>query len=201
MLNDLKSQLGSSVHTVRRFLQRPLKVDKGNLTLGQTPADQRAQAREEKRLRERPLKLALFQLMEQHPTSRQLMRHLDLVERTLRRGGLDALETLPIRVVAKALSQMEKLVWDWSPTGLAELRSRMAVMVKNRPMPTPAQAVAEAEAEAATTAAAELDVEAHHRADVSEVDHATFEEMERSWAGQLPEGVAAAIAAAKQTPA
>lgn len=201
MLNDLKSQLGSSVHTVRRFLQRPLKVDKGSLTLGQTPANQRARARDEKRLHERALKLALFQLMEQHPKSRQLMRYLDVVERTLRRGGLDALETLPIRVVAKALAQMEKLVWDWSPAGLAELRSRMAVMVKNRPLSTPARAAAQAGAEAAGTAATELEVDGHHLADVSEVDHATFEEMERSWAGQMPEGAAAAIAAARQTPA
>ena len=49
----------------------------------------------------------LYQLLEQHPASRQLVRHLDLVERTLRRGGLEALEALPIRVITKALAQLE----------------------------------------------------------------------------------------------
>jgi hypothetical protein len=32
MLDDLKSQLGSSIQTVRRFLQRPVSVARGNLT-------------------------------------------------------------------------------------------------------------------------------------------------------------------------
>ncbi|MES1161788.1 MAG: hypothetical protein ABUL50_01840, partial [Rhizobacter sp.] len=101
-----------------------------------------------------------------------------------------AVEALPVRVLAKSLMQLEKLVWDWSAPGLAELRSRLAVMVKNRQP--------EAEQEAASTAALELDLHTQHSAaDVTEVDHAAFEEMERSWAGQMPEGVAQAVAAAK----
>jgi hypothetical protein len=190
MLNDLKSQLGSSMQTMRRFLQRPISVQHGNLTLG-TPANSlRAQARDEHRQRVRRMRRDLYELMQQHPTSRQLMRHLDLVERTLRQEGYTAVEALPVRVISKALTQLEKLVWDWSAPGLAELRSRLAVMVKNRKP--------EAEQEAASTAALELDMATHHSAaDVTEVDHAAFEEMERSWAGQMPEGLSKAMADAK----
>jgi hypothetical protein len=184
MLQDLKSQFGQSIHTVKRFLERPISVKRGTLTLGVTQSSLRAQAREEKRQRDRQMKRDLYTLMQQHPTSRQLMRHLDLVERTLRKNGLAAVETMPVRVIAKALAQMENLVWDWSPVGLAELRSRMAVMVKTRP--------AEPEREAHSTASIELELAGH--ADVSEVDHATFEAMERSWIGEVPADTAAAKA-------
>jgi hypothetical protein len=176
MLDDLKNQLGSSMKNVRRFLERPITLVEGNVTLGVSQSSLRAQAREEKRRHERLMKRDLYQLLEQHPSSRQLLRYLDLVERTLRRGGFDALEDLPVRVIAKALHEMERLVWDWSSAGLAELRSRLAVMVKTRPL--------DAQREAANTAALELD-EAR-RADVSEVDHAMYEEMERSWTGVMP---------------
>ena len=190
MLNDLQSKFGSSMKTVRRFLQRPLSVQQGNLTLGVAASNLRAQARDDHRQRVRRMRRDLYELMQQHPSSRQLMRHLDLVERTLRHEGYTAVEALPVRVIAKALTQLERLVWDWSAPGLAELRSRLAVMVKNRQP--------EAEQDAANTAALELDMATHHgTADVTEVDHADFEEMERSWAGQMPEGVAKAIAEAK----
>ena len=184
MLNDIKSQFGSSLHTVRRFLQRPINVDKGNLSLGLSPSAERAQAREARRLRDRPMKRDLYLLLAQHPSSRQLMRHLDVVERTLRRGGLEALEALPIRVITKALTQLEMLVRDWSPTGLAELRSRMAVMVKTRPPETARE----------TELRESRGFETVFDADVSEVEHSEFEEMERSWFGQLPEAVATAAA-------
>jgi hypothetical protein len=182
MLNDIKSQLGSSLHTMRRFLERPISVDKGRVSLGKRPSTQRALAKEAQRRRDRQMRHDLYQLLEQHPSSRQLVRHLDLVERTLRRGGLEALEALPIRVITKALTQLEMLVRDWSPTGLAELRSRMAVMVKTRPPETAR------EAELRESRAFETGFDA----DVSEVEHSVFEEMERSWFGQLPEAVATA---------
>jgi hypothetical protein len=195
MLDNLKSRLGHSVDTMRRFLQRPISVQQGNVTLGVSAGSVREQAREEERQRVRRMRRDLYTLMQQHPDSRQLMRHLDLVERTLRRDGCAAVEALPVRVLGKALTQLERLVWDWSPAGLAELRSRLAVTVKKRRD----EAEREAEREAATTAAAELDMATsiHFAADVSEVDHADYEEMERSWAGQMPAGAQAAIARAK----
>jgi hypothetical protein len=182
MLNDIKSQLGSSLHTVRRFLERPINVGKGSVRLGLEPSAQRAQAREERRLRDRPMKRELYLLLQQHPSSRQLVRHLDVVERTLRRGGMEAVEALPIHVITKALTQLDLLVRDWSPVGLAALRSRLAVMVKTRPPETAREAALRESRSFDTT----------YDADVSEVEHSEFEEMERSWFGQMPDAVASA---------
>lgn len=191
MIKDLKAQLGSSMQAMRRFLQRPISVAQGTLTFGVPPVSLRKQSREEERQRVRRMRRDLYELMEQHPGSRKLMRHLDMVERCLRREGYAAVEALPVRVITKALAQLENLVRDWTKTGLAELRSRLAVMVKNRQP--------EAEQDAASTAAIELDMATQHSsADISEVDHATFEEMERSWIGEMPVGAAEAQAAAKR---
>lgn len=191
MIKDLKAQLGSSMQAMRRFLQRPISVAQGTLTLGVPPVSLRKQSREEERQRVRRMRRDLYELMEQHPGSRKLMRHLDMVERCLRREGYAAVEALPVRVITKALAQLENLVRDWTKTGLAELRSRLAVMVKNRQP--------EAEQDAASTAAIELDMATQHSsADISEVDHATFEEMERSWIGEMPVGATEAQAAAKR---
>lgn len=191
MIKDLKAQLGSSMQAMRRFLQRPISVAQGTLTLGVPLVSLRKQSREEERQRVRRMRRDLYELMEQHSGSRQLMRHLDMVERSLRREGYAAVEALPVRVITKALAQLENLVRDWTKTGLAELRSRLAVMVKNRQL--------EAEQDAASTAAIELDMATQHSsADISEVDHATFEEMERSWIGEMPVGAAEAQAAAKR---
>ena len=186
MLNDLRSQLGNSMLTMRRFLQRPARGERGGAASGRPAGSRAAQSPDDPHERVRRMRRDLYELMQRHPDSRTLMRHLDLVERSLRREGYAAVEALPVRVIAKALTQLERLVWDWTPAGLAELRSRLAVMVKNR----------QPEARAA---AVELDMSSHHAAaDVSEVDHAVFEEMERSWAGQMPEGVARAAAEAQR---
>jgi hypothetical protein len=184
MLNDLKTQFSHSMQTMRRLLQQPTGA-------GESARSQRSQAREERRQRVRRMRRDLYQLLEQHPASRQLMRHLDLVERTLRVQGLTAVEALPPRVIAKALVQLERLVWDWSPVGLAELRSRLAVIVKSQPIQAGAPAV-QADTPVPTPAARSIPQEL---ADVTEVDHATFEEMERSWHGRVPEATSAAHAA------
>jgi hypothetical protein len=198
MLKVLTSQLGDSLKTVSRFLARPINVHAGNVTLGAPVARQQSQAREDQRQRERRMRHDLFRLMEQHPGSRQLMRHLDLVEKTLRRDGFAGVEALPMRVIAKALMQLEGLVWDWTSEGLAELRSRMAVIVKNRPARIASDP---AEPQAAREAPVELYPTVPHGPDVTEVDHSDlgmFAEMERSWAGEVPEAISKAVAAAKE---
>ena len=177
MLQDLKSQLAGSMQSVQNFLQRPISVAQGGVTLGQSKNSVQAEkAREAEAQRQRRMRRELYQLMERHSESRKLMRCLDAVERTLRRGGFGAVEVMPVRVVVRALDELERLVWDWSPQGLAELRSRMAILVKSR--------ADEARRDAESTAAMELDNAGP--ADVSEVEHADYEEMERSWAGHVP---------------
>jgi hypothetical protein len=177
MLHDLRSQLGQSMSSVRQFLRTPIGFNASRASVSASTRSPRAQAHEENRKRVRHMKRDLYELLGQHPSSRQLMRRLATVEHTLHVGGLEGLEALPVRVIARALAEMDSLVRDWSPTGLAELRSRLAVIAKNRP------------AEAAAidlkndTSFADL---ASPSADVSEVDHAVFEEMERSWVGVVP---------------
>ena len=174
MLQNLKSQIDSSVSSMRRLLQRPIR-------LGSSKAKQRQQQREAKHQRVRQMRRDLYALFDQHASSRKLMRHLATVERTLQEEGLQGFEALPLGVIAKALVELERMVWDWSPTGLAELRSRMAVLAKNQPSQL-----------ASATGGGQIDVRPDGAlgresvAEVSEVDHAEFEEMERSWVGVVP---------------
>jgi hypothetical protein len=181
MLNDLKSQLGHSMQAMRGLLLGPLAEPSGRSGQRRGPSRPRDPLRQRTRL----MKHDLYHLLEQHPAARRLMRHLDVVEHALRRGGLPEVEALPIGVIAKALAELERLVWDWSSEGLAELRSRMAVMVRDRPLAAE-RPVAAAVAEPAPVKAEPPALEIDSSVDVSEVDHAMFEEMERSWVGHLP---------------
>ena len=174
MLENLKSQIDSSVGSMRRLLQRPIK-------LGSSKAKLRQQQREAKHQRVRQMRRDLYALFDQHASSRKLMRHLATVECTLQEEGLQGFESLPLDVIAKALAELEGMVRDWSPTGLAELRSRMAVLARNRP---PQAASATGGVQVDLRASGPLGRESV--AEVSEVDHAEFEEMERSWVGVVP---------------
>lgn len=185
MFNQLKSQLGQSVHTVRRFFERPVKLEGGHLTLGVAQRSVQEQARELEAERQCWYRMTddLDALLDQRAASRAQVRHLRLVEAALRHGGFDDVQAMPVRVVIKALAELEMLVTDWSPAGLAEFRSRLAVMVKAR---------------AAELKPVEVELDVSGVAEVSEaegVDHSVFEDMERSWAGQMPASVASALAA------
>jgi len=184
MLQDLKSQLGQSMSSMRQFLQKPITIGHGRLALGTSTSARQREERADRRRRVHEMKSDLDDLLAQHPASRRLMRRLAAVEHTLHTKGLAGVEALPVRILAKALAEMDELVRDWSPTGLAELRSRMAVIVKMHPLD-------DASALDATgpTTLGPITVNADlsgPAADVSEVDHAEFEEMERSWVGVVP---------------
>lgn len=71
-------------------------------------------------------------LLDDMPETRQTMRHLVFVEQALVKKGLKALHKLPLDVLQHALSQLEGLVTNWSPVGLASLRSKMAVAIIDR---------------------------------------------------------------------
>ncbi len=92
----------------------------------------------------------LAELLNDLPETRTTLRHLDFVEKALERKGLRALQKLPVDVLQRALDQLEGLVVNWSPVGLAALRSRIAVAIidrENQP------SSAETEADAYRTAA------------------------------------------------
>lgn len=75
------------------------------------------------------------------PEFRAELRHLAYIEHALYQKGLRALKLVPLDVLQKALDQFEGLVSNWQPRGLAMLRSKMAVTVRQR--------LADADAEAA----------------------------------------------------
>ena len=87
-------------------------------------------------------------LLDELPETRHTMRHLVFVEQALAKKGLKALHKLPVDVLQRALEQIEGLVTNWSPAGLASLRSKMAVAIIDREHMDP-----DAEADAYRTAA------------------------------------------------
>ncbi|MCK7490381.1 MAG: hypothetical protein MZW92_00100 [Comamonadaceae bacterium] len=60
------------------------------------------------------------------------------------RRGFEALHKVPLDVLQRALEQLEGLVVNWSPAGLANLRSKMAVAVIDREHMDPAKPKADA---------------------------------------------------------
>lgn len=98
----------------------------------------------------------LAALLNELPTTRQTMRHLVFVEQALAKKGLRALHKIPLDVLQRALEQLEGLVTNWSPVGLANLRSKMAVAIIDREHHDP-----EKEADAYRTAAVAEPNEAH----------------------------------------
>ena len=87
-------------------------------------------------------------LLAEIPESRSALLHLVFVEQALKKKGLRALHKLPLAVLERALEQLEGLVVNWSPAGLANLRSKMAVAIIDREHMDP-----EAENDAYRTAA------------------------------------------------
>ncbi len=74
----------------------------------------------------------LAQCLDADPDIRPELRHLAYLETMLRQRGLEALQAVPLDVLHKALDQFEGLVSNWSPWGLATLRSKMAVALSER---------------------------------------------------------------------
>ncbi|MBU6258212.1 MAG: hypothetical protein KGO01_07315 [Burkholderiales bacterium] len=93
------------------------------------------------------LRQQLSELLDDLPSTRRTMRHLVFVEHALAKKGLRAFNRLPLDVLQGALEQLEVLVSNWSPVGLAALRSKMAVAIIEREHMEP-----EAEPEAWRTA-------------------------------------------------
>lgn len=87
-------------------------------------------------------------LLAEQPETRQTLRPLVFVEKALQKKGLRALHKVPLDVLQRALEQLEGLVTNWSPVGLANLRSKMAVAILDREHMDP-----DAEADAYRTAA------------------------------------------------
>ncbi len=114
------------------------RADDGvRIVLKQRPGAAHPPTREEAAVRREGQELALTlsqlaELLSELPETRQTMRHLVFVEQALAKKGLRALHKLPLDVLQHALQQLEGLVTNWSPVGLASLRSKMAVAIIDR---------------------------------------------------------------------
>jgi hypothetical protein len=80
----------------------------------------------------RVLRVALKTLLDVHPATRRVMRHLACVDRALAVQGMKALAEVPVEVLSIAVEQLEILVSNWSNPQLAALRSKMAVAIVDR---------------------------------------------------------------------
>ena len=119
----------------------------------QAPKPGKRQTREQETARRETVELQLMrhqlaELLDELPETRPALKHLVFVEHALVKRGLKALHKLPLDVLEKALLQLEGLVTNWSPVGLASLRSKMAVAIIDREHCNP-----DAEADAYRTAA------------------------------------------------
>jgi hypothetical protein len=119
--------------TVRRSREGLKVVLQARDAPGKPGLGKREQAQLEKEQAELQLMLAeLGALLDQQPGSRQTLRHVDFVRQALQKKGLRALHQVPLDVLQRALEQFESLVSNWSPVGLASLRSKMAVAIIDR---------------------------------------------------------------------
>ncbi|MFL6662451.1 MAG: hypothetical protein ACJ8G7_09735 [Rhizobacter sp.] len=114
----------------------------------------------------------LRRLLGLDPRARQVMRHLGYIEHTLHRRGADALDGLPLDILAKALAQLQQLAPDRSSPGLAQLRARLAVLVAGK----------EAAARRFEPDNSQLSVfDSPQRLQVIEATPSDFEAVEKSW--------------------
>lgn len=101
------------------------------------------EAREREQQELEQIRASLARLLDELPDNRNTLRHLAFIEHALGKKGLRALHKVPYDVLKRALDQFEGLVVNWSDSGLATLRSKMAVtLIEREPEsatpPTPA---------------------------------------------------------------
>ncbi|MDP1533192.1 MAG: hypothetical protein Q8N44_15585 [Rubrivivax sp.] len=104
-----------------------LRLEDRSAVTAAAPAVQGATAADRQ---QQSLQLMIEQLgaaLDEAPETRRTLRHLVFVEHALQRKGLRALHKMPLDVLQRGLAQFEGLVMNWSPVGLATLRSKMAV--------------------------------------------------------------------------
>ena len=164
-MRPLFKVIGLLRHAAAAFFRHDLALRRGedgvHIVLAERPPAgdrKRAPSRAELALKKDSAELALMlqqlrALLAELPQARQTLRHLVFVEQALAKKGLRALHKLPLEVLQRALEQLEGLVTNWSPTGLASLRSKMAVAIIDREHMDP-----DAEADAYRTVAV-LDAE------------------------------------------
>jgi hypothetical protein len=80
----------------------------------------------------RAMRVELGKVLDGDESYRQSYRNLARFERKLDKYGLRTLEQFPVDQLRRALREFEALVRNWSSASLADLRSRMAVVLADR---------------------------------------------------------------------
>jgi hypothetical protein len=80
----------------------------------------------------RAMRIELGKVLDGDASHRQRYRHLARFERKFDKYGLRTIEQLPVDQLRRALREFEALVRNWSSASLADLRSRMAVVLADR---------------------------------------------------------------------
>ena len=98
------------------------------------PAAERAlqQAQALERAEVAAMRQELASVFDGMPGSRRALRNLAYVEAQLAEQGLALLDTVALNLLRQALHEIEDAVTNWSPPGLACLRSKIAVAVRER---------------------------------------------------------------------
>ena len=66
------------------------------------------------------------------PGARRALPHLAYIDAELAAHGLAMLDSVALNLMKHALQELENAVINWSPSGLATLRSKLAVAVRER---------------------------------------------------------------------
>jgi len=74
----------------------------------------------------------LRRILDQDESFRHTYRHLARFERKFVKYGMRTIAQLPVADLRRALRDFESLVRNWSSASLADLRSRMAVVLADR---------------------------------------------------------------------
>ncbi|MDR7297434.1 hypothetical protein J2X16_002783 [Pelomonas aquatica] len=136
-----------------------------------------------------PLRRALKQFLDLHPMTRKMLRHLGYLERALGTQGVKAFAEVPVEVLEVSLEQLESIVTNWSDRDLAELRSKLAVAVKDRLQ------------DQFGTDGQRSDFATASRLMVGDIPHSEFVELERQYQGLVSQETIQAALDAIRTPA
>jgi len=80
----------------------------------------------------RAMRAELGRVLDADGSHRHTYRNLARFERKFDKHGLRTIEQLPVDQLRRALREFESLVRNWSSASLADLRSRMAVVLADR---------------------------------------------------------------------
>jgi hypothetical protein len=137
--SNAKPAAGNGFHPirwVRRFFTRPLKVKRIGMQLHvvfdqsrlEVPNSKTPSRGESLRLGH----LALQSLLSQHDDARHVMPHLIALDQSLARNGSRALKTLPLKVLTRAMDQLDMIEGAHRGEDLMALRVRIDEAVRRR---------------------------------------------------------------------